>query len=153
MKAMHRKTHFALVISILALMNVGCEKKEETLTQSSYLDQWVGTYEGNSYQWLSYYSAGQSSQSGVFKKVSIEVSRGSQDSTLDFAYTYNDSILKTEAALHFSDSGFHSSSWGGGSSYATLEIYLHGDSIHYDLHQSCGMTCEQGEYINIQKIK
>ena len=117
----------------------------------SYLSKWVGVYGGTSYHWrkVSYPLINNES----FKKVSVDVSIGEQDSCLKFIITYNDTIIGTNVNLLFSNLGVHFSQWGIGSGYGFLKINFKSDSLYYYNFQKCGMPCSSGVDFNIEKDK
>jgi len=137
------------IIKATAFDNHGEKGEAEIIIEiKSYLTKWLGIYEGISHHWSTYpceiNDQWQIITNHDYKKVLVNVTKSRQDSCLDFAFTYNDSIMDTMNALKFSVSGIHFSEWGGGSSYGSLNIRFYSDSLNFDYFQKCGIPCGSG---------
>lgn len=133
----------------------GTGESEITIDVRSYLSDYTGIYEGTSYHWTQYPQIIDGNMQIVtfdsYKSVRVVVEPSSQDSSLDFTITYNDSIIDTREGLDFSASGIHSSMWGQGSSSGTLDISFENDSLDYVYTQKCGIPCNSGIEFSIAK--
>ncbi len=86
------------------------------------------------------------------KAVTVDVQRGSKDSTLNFLFTYNDTVFVARNDLPISNDYTYFDAWGGGSSYGSLHIQFKSDSIlSYNLFQKCGIPCSSGEDFEISR--
>ena len=124
------------------------ETESPKIEIKSFLTHWLGFYEGNSHHWISYdeiiNGQWQNITNNYYKRVNVNVIKSSQDSCLDFAITYDDSIIVTQNGLKFSVTGIHKSSWGGGSGFGYLNINLNSDTLKYIYFQQCGIPCSSG---------
>lgn len=128
---------------------------ELNITVINYLDQWVGTYQGVSEHWSSYPAQvngqWQFINNSTIKNVIVNVSKNSSDSTLDILVTYENTTPQNNTNLYFNDLGVYNKSWGGGSSYGSLNFTFHSDSLKEVYFQKCGIPCNSGINYNIKK--
>lgn len=141
--------------TIVSLIIVSCEKADD-VKPIPYLNQWIGNYEGTSHHWSSQPTEingqWQVITNEAYRKVSVDISIGEQDSCLTFNIIYEDTILDTKENLLFSNLGVHLSEWGGsGSGYGSLNISFKSDSLYYDNFQKCGIPCDSGIDFDIAK--
>lgn len=126
-----------------------------TIEIKSYLSKWIGIYRGTSHHWSSYPTEingqWQFITNESYRKVSVDVRIGVQDSCLNFIITYNDTINDTKENLLFSNLGVHFSQWGSGSGYGSLNINFRPNSLYFDNFQKCGIPCSGGVDFDIQK--
>ncbi len=137
------------VIKATAYDNQGASGEAEiSLEVKSYLSKWAGSFEGTSHHWIGspqqVHGEWQYVVNHYYNEVLAEVSLSSQDSCLDFTFTYNDTEVFNNYGLKFLPSGTHYSNWGGGSSYGYLQISFETDSLHYNKFQKCGIPCNSG---------
>ena len=141
------KTSTVLIIFVLTL-TMSCEK----IHNSSYLDEWLGVYEGTSHHWDIYsVSTNNIVSTHEYKKVLAEVGEGDLDSTLNLTLTFDSTITFTHSDLKFSASGHHFSVSGGGSGVASITIKFDTDSMHYNSFKKCGMPCSASIDFSIKK--
>jgi len=131
--------------------------KTEVMIQieiKSYLSKCLGFYKGTSHHWSSYPNSipGPFIENHAYKKVQVSVAKAIQDSCLDLNISYNDSIINYKKNLFFSPSGIHSSQWGGGSGYGSLEIEFDSDTLYYRYFQKCGIPCNSGIEFESEKL-
>jgi len=127
----------ALIMIGLLLAVIACKKDN---VETSYLDQWTGSYKGTSHHW-SYYPDYHGED---YKKVNVIVEKGVGDSILNLVITYDDSTTYREDSLKFSTKGTYNDSWGLGSSYGSIQIRFSADTLHYGFFQQCGISCSSG---------
>ena len=145
----YKKAGFVLLVIVLTL-SISCEKIEEM----SYLDQWLGMYEGSSFHWSQEFDSSKDSvvRMEYIQTVLAEVRRGKIDSSLSITLTFDDKFIHTQSDLIFSDSGYYFSAWGrGGSSYSQLMIRFRADSMHYSSYGKAGIASSGGTYFSIAK--
>jgi len=137
------------IVKATAYDNDGATAESEIQIEiKSYLTRWLGIYEGTSHHWVSYPTEingqWQITTYHTYNNVLVNVAQSSQDSCLDLAITYHDTINGSQNGLKFSVSGTHSSQWGGGSSQGSLDIHFDRDSLKYNYFQKCGIPCSSG---------
>jgi hypothetical protein len=143
-------------IKAIAYDNNGAKGEDSILIEiKSYLSKWIGIYGGISHHWSSYPTEinghWQFITNESYRKVSVDVSLGGQDSCLNFIITYDDTVIDTKENLLFSNSGVHFSQWGGGSGYGSLNIIFKSDSLYFDNFQKCGIPCNSGVDFDIER--
>lgn len=125
---------------------------EDTTT---YLDKWVGNYEGNSRHWYSYsyFVDGEwhTHNEANYKKVVVNVQKGSKELCLNFKITYDDIEKDSIINLLFPESGDFIQYIDGGSSYGKIEINFTNDILSYDYSRGCGHYCSKGIDFKIEK--
>lgn len=136
-------------ISAIAFDNQGATGEAEIQIEvKSYLSKWVGIYDGVSHHWMTYPTEINGQWQMVtnhnYYSVMVNVSQSSQDSCLDFTFTYNGNNVSAKNDLKFLPPGAHYSNWGGGSGYGSLSITFEADSLNYNLFQKCGIPCSSG---------
>ncbi len=151
----HKKAGSVLLLIILSL-SISCEKIEEP----SYLDQWLGMYEGSAYSWSHEWD---SSKDSTIKRESIwtvlaEVRKGEVDSSLAITLTFDGITYDrrntwTLRNLIFPDSGYYNSVSGGGSDYSNVMIQFDTDSMHYSSYNKAGIASSGGTNFSIAKKK
>ncbi len=121
---------------------------ETQVEVKSYLSKWVSSYEGTSHAWIGspqmINGEYQYVTNHYYNSVLAEVMLSSQDSCLDFTFTYDGTQVYNNYGLKFLPSGTHYSSWGGGSGYGYLNIKFENDSMNYVRFQKCGIPCNSG---------
>lgn len=143
----YTKARSLLIVFVLTL-TMSCEK----IDNSSYLDKWVSVYAGTSHHWGNYpVSMDSFVRTQKYKHVLAEVGKGDFDSTLNLTLIFDSITTITHIDLKFSDSGNHFSDSGGGSSYASLDIYFIADSLYYKSFNKCGIPCSVGVDFSIKK--
>lgn len=143
---MRIKMIIAICISVLLF---SCRKNKDD--EYAYLDQWVGIYVGISYHWSTHPVDTIMVTNEQYKVVIVDVQKNESESSLDFTLTYNDGIIDNRDKIKFTTSGTHSSNWGGGSGYGSLDIDFKSDSLHYDYYQKCGIPCNSGIEFKIKR--
>lgn len=127
--------------------NATGEAELQVEIQLYYLKKWVGLYEGTSRHWTSQPSYIDGvygwSETEDFRNVSVNVALSNQDSCLDLTIKYNSKVEK-RTGLKFSETGFHYTTWSGGSSFGSLRIIFKNDSLEYNYGQKCGIPCQSG---------
>jgi len=143
MKSLYR---IAFVAFILLFTLPACKKESTPPMPTSYLAKWYGSYHGTSHKWTSYPQGSTFVTTHWYKDVLVDVQKGSTDSTLNFAFTYDDTILSSRNDITFSENYAHNSQWGWGSSYGSLDVQFSNDTVlTYNLFQKCGIPCSSGE--------
>lgn len=141
------------IFCFLILFGSSCEYRNDY--DQAYLESWLGDYEGVAYSYSSYprevngqyeYHTDQ-----YYNKVYVLVTKGSQDSTMNLKISLGDSSIQNKTGLKFSVDGTHSSTWGSGSSYGSINIKFFKDSMSYKFFQKCGIPCNSGTDFVIQK--
>ncbi len=149
----HKKLGSVLLVIVLSL-SISCEKTEDP----TYLDQWLGMYEGSAYSWSKEWDS--SNDSSILREsfwtVLAEVQKGEIDSSLSITLVFegltNDRIrTTTHSDLLISDLGYHKSSSGGGSSYSHVIIQFDADSLHYSSFSHSGIASQGGTDFGIAK--
>lgn len=137
------KTKFFLYFAT-SIIFCSCQKNND-IEPNSYLNKWLGIYEGTSHLWSSYPGSDFTNiRNDYYYKAKVDVVKSSLDSSLNLTITYNDSIINSLNDLKFSSSGHHFSEWGSGSGYGSLTIEFMSDSLHYLSYQKCGIPCNVG---------
>jgi hypothetical protein len=144
---MKAKTYFLFCFLIIFM---SCEKNDKA-DPSSFLNKWLGAYEGTSHHWITMPNDSEMVTYNYYKKVHVDVQKSSLDSSLNLTITYNDSIIDSKNNLKFSSSDHHFSQWGDGSGYGSLTVNFNSDSLHYKFFQMCGIPCSSGIDFNLKK--
>jgi len=140
------------LLLLLVLLIFSCKKETPPTEPVSYLARWYGTYHGTSHKWTSYPQGSTYVTNHWYKDVVVDVQKGGTDSTLNFAFTYDDTIFSSRNDIKFSSNYSHNSQWGGGSSYGSLDVQFSNDTVlTYNLFQKCGIPCSSGEDFVIYK--
>lgn len=127
---------------VVLFLFISCQK--DSNDPSTYLDPWLGIYQGTSHHWISYPSDTTFVTNHSYRSVMVEVVKGNMDSTVNLQIVYNDTITELKTDLKVSFTGHHFSQWGGGSGYGSLTFDFRNDSLIYNYFQKCGIPCNSG---------
>lgn len=141
--------------TLLVILTLSCKKSEDP-KPDYYLNKWVGKYAGISFHYTSYPIEVDSNwkiyyADSSFRNVTVDVSLGNFDSTLNFSILYNDSIVDNKTNLLFSEAGEYFLQEGSGSGYGYIRINLKSDSLYYHLFRKCGLPCQSGIDFKIRR--
>ena len=132
-----------LFISSILLILSSCTK--EATQQTSYLDKWVGEYEGISDHW----TAGGGNVYHIYKVVEVDVKRNSTSSSVDLIVTYNGGSPRTLDTVHVNLSGIHKSRQTY--QHSSLEIKFTPDSLIYNGYNHNSVGFQDGIDFEIEK--
>jgi hypothetical protein len=138
-----------IILLCVALSMVMCSKNESRL--DTYLNQWMGKYEGTSHHWMTYPGDSGMINSNTDKHVLVHVQKSSLDSCLNFTFTFDDTLINNINDIYFLPTGKHFSDWGGGSGYGSVTIEFEPDRMNYHYFQKCGIPCSSGVDFTIDK--
>ena len=71
-----------LIFFCVLIIFMTCQKNVD-IELTSYLDEWLGVYEGTSHHWYSFYNGFEAEITHTYRNVSVEVQLGSLDSTMN----------------------------------------------------------------------
>lgn len=141
------KTYSLFFVIVLC---ISCQKNDDTNPeQTSYLNEWLGEYEGTSHHWFSFYNGFEAEITHTYRNICVDVQIGSLDSTLNFTITYDEVDHQSFNDLEFTTLGYYHTQWGSGSSAGSRSIQFRPDSLQYESSSHAGIATRSGIDFNI----
>lgn len=134
-----------------AILMLSCTKSDDEPRLDSYLNKWLGSYEGTSHSWQTSPSSNAMVTTNTYSDIFIEVKKSKKDSILTLVYKDKDKNVTGQCEYKILPSGYYYSDWGAGSSYGTMSIQFNSNSLTYRSYQKCGIPCDSGTNYDLVK--
>lgn len=145
---MMKSRWFIILFAVVFLAS--CTKDDE-LQLDSYLNKWIGVYEGTSHSWITSPTGNAMVTTNTYSDIFIEVKKNNKDSILTLVYKDKYNNITGQGDYKILPSGYYHSEWGSGSSYGTISIRFDSTSLSYSSYQKCGIPCDSGKRSYLRK--